>query len=319
VDDLSCPMCGGLQSEPLFLAANGYPIVRCSRCRLAFSDVRSAPPPDQLYPAFDQSESVALDALRSVLALFTRQREKVVRRFKNSGRLLDYGCGAGAFARWMSVHGFDSVGLEPFSLGEPREDRNLRLVGGPLAEVEASLGTFDVITMWHVLEHLHEPVDVLSRLRRLLRPEGVLIVSVPNFASWQSRLFRGGWFHLDPPRHLLQFEAATLGDCLGRAGFEIAGEVRFLPEYGSSGWIQSALNRVLPHDNFLYELVKDRGALATMGGLDQVLHLTGSAVLGAPILLASLPLEAVAAVAHGQAALTFCARAVEPRGVGISN
>ncbi len=308
--ELVCPMCKSGGFEPLFTAANGFPIVRCQQCQLAFSDDRNSPRPDQLYPPFDQSASLALDSLRSALAVFLRQREGVVKRFKQSGRLLDYGCGAGAFARWMAQHGFESVGLEPFSLCEPQEEPNLKLVRAPLEEAERNLGKFDVITLWHVLEHLHEPVDVLTRLSKLLTPDGVLIVAVPNFSSWQSTLFKGAWFHLDPPRHLLQFEPETLAECLSRAGLATVGEVRFLPEYGSSGWIQSTLNQVLPHTNFLYELVKDRGALKQMSGLSQALHLAGSMVLGAPVFAASVPLEVAAATWKKQAALTWCTRPI---------
>lgn len=306
--ELNCPMCKGSVLDPVFTASNGYPIVRCRDCRLAFSDDRGSPPPDQLYPPFDQSRSMTLDSIRSALAVFLRQREGVVKRFKPSGRLLDFGCGAGAFARWMAQHGFETVGLEPFSLAAPQEEPNLRLVCAPLEDAEKTLGKFDVITMWHVLEHLHHPVETLTRLKKMLTPEGVLIVAVPNFSSWQSTIFKGAWFHLDPPRHLLQFEPETLSDCLSRAGLSTIGEVKFLPEYGSSGWIQSALNRVLPHNNYLYELVKDRGATKQMSGLSQALHFAGSMMLGAPVFAASVPLEVAAAASSKQAALTWCTR-----------
>jgi SAM-dependent methyltransferase len=175
--------------------------------------------------------------------------------------------------------------------------------------VAPELGSFDVITLWHVLEHVARPVPLLERLVSLLRPGGVLVVSVPNFRSWQSRLFSGSWFHLDPPRHLVHFDRETLEECLRRAGLEIVAERRFLPEYGSSGWVQSALNRLLPQPNFLYELAKDRGALAAMGGASSALHLVVSLTVGMPIFALSLPLEAAASAAHAEAAITVAATA----------
>jgi hypothetical protein len=81
-----------------------------------------------------------------------------------------------------------------------------------------------------------------------------------------------------------------------------------VPEYGSSGWLQSALNRVLPHQNFLYELAKDRGALASLSLAERAAHLAGSAALGAPVLAASLPLELAAAATGSGAAITVSAR-----------
>jgi hypothetical protein len=136
----------------------------------------------------------------------------------------------------------------------------------------------------------------------------VIVISVPNFASLQRRAFQGGWFHLDPPRHVIHFELSTLEACVRRAGLVPVGERRFLPEYGSSGWIQSSLNAILPHQNYLYELVKDRGALAGMSTMSSMFHFVGSLLLTPPLLAASLPLEALASAAGNGAALTVAAR-----------
>ncbi len=293
-----------------FTSTAGYDIVRCRECRLAFTDARTAPPPSELYPHFEQNDTAAQRSARSALSLFTSQRARLVEGAKSSGRLLDYGAGSGALARFMAERGFEAVGLEPYSLGTTLEEPGLRLVRAPLAQVKESLGKFDVITMWHVLEHLEHPVELLAELHSMLAPGGVLVVSVQNFASWQSEVFKGGWFHLDPPRHLLQFEPATLEDCLRRARFSISQQVPFLPEYGTSGWIQSALNRVLPHKNFLYEWVKDRGALSSMSTVDRALHFAASVAGSVPLFAASIPVEFLAAQANKAAAITVVA---EPR------
>ena len=106
-DTVVCPLCAGTRMSLEFRAVNGYPIVRCSGCGLAFTDARGAPPPSALYPAFDQSERASLKATRSALSVFLRQRAAVVRTVKPAGRLLDFGCGAGAFAHWMSQAGYE--------------------------------------------------------------------------------------------------------------------------------------------------------------------------------------------------------------------
>jgi SAM-dependent methyltransferase len=306
--ELECPQCGAHDVTTEFRSSNAYDIVRCRACRLVFSDARLAPPPSQLYPPFEQTDSAAQRGARSALSLFTLQRARLVEAAKPSGRLLDYGAGAGQFARFMAGRGFDTVGLEPYSLGKTLEGERLRLVRAPLASVKAELGAFDVITLWHVLEHVDRPVPLLRELRSMLARGGVLVVSVPNFASWQSGVFKGAWFHLDPPRHLLHFEPDTLDDCLRRAGFSVTRSVPFLPEYGSSGWIQSALNRVLPHQNFLYEWVKDRGALSSMPRASQALHLTASVAGSMAMFGASLPVEFLAARSNKAAAITVVAQ-----------
>jgi SAM-dependent methyltransferase len=306
---LECPVCGKKDASVLFESSNGYPIVRCSACGLAYTDARTAPPASTLYPEFDQSESAVPRLLRRWLSVFMVQREGIVRDVVPKGRLLDFGCGSGSFARWMArAGGYDVVGLEPFSLRQPIESEHLRLIGEPLDSAAPDLGRFDVITMWHVLEHLPNPTAVLRTLSELLAPGGTVIVSVPNLESWQSIAFRGSWFHLDPPRHLCHFDRASLERCLGDANLEPFHSWSFVPEYGASGWVQSALNGLLPHSNYLYEVVKDRGALHGMGVASHLVHLTTSMALGLPAVVGTTPVEAVASAFHGGAALTVAAR-----------
>ena len=92
------------------------------------------------------------------------------------------------------------------------------------------------------------------------------------------------------------------------AGLEVTRQWSFLPEYGASGWVQSALNQLLPHTNYLYEVVKDRGALRGMGMAGHLLHLTASIALSLPTAIGTTPVEAVASAMQRGAALTIAAR-----------
>jgi SAM-dependent methyltransferase len=305
---ISCPLCESEQAAAILRSRNDYDILRCARCSLVFTDDRTAPPADRLYPTFDQSGTAFAKSAGSALRIFLHQRESFIRTLKASGRLLDFGCGNGTFAHHMSIAGFDTVGIEPFSLGATQTAERLQLIRAPLEQVEGQLGSFDVITLWHVLEHLRQPVAVLRRLAAHLAPEGVIVISVPNFASVQRQAFQGGWFHLDPPRHVIHFEHPTLAACVRQAGLVPVGERRFLPEYGSSGWIQSSLNRILPHKNYLYELVKDRGALSGMSPVSSMLHFASSLVLTPPLLALSFPIEALASAVGQGAAITVAVR-----------
>lgn len=308
VPGISCPLCGSDRAVGILRSRNGYEILRCASCSLVFTDDRTAPPPDGLYPKFDQSGTAFAKSAGSALRIFLHQRESFIRTLKPSGRLLDFGCGNGAFAWHMSKAGFDTVGVEPFSLGATQRAERLELIQAPFEQIEGQLGSFDIITLWHVLEHLRRPVEVLQRLARHLAPGGLIVISVPNFGSLQRQAFQGGWFHLDPPRHVIHFELTTLEACVRRAGLVPAAEKRFLPEYGSSGWIQSSLNAILPHQNYLYELVKDRGALVGMSPMSSMFHFVGSLVLTPPLLAMSLPVEALASTVGNGAALTLAAR-----------
>jgi SAM-dependent methyltransferase len=310
--ELVCPVCRSVATRsPEVVTDTGYGLVRCSDCTLLFTDATDAPPASELYPAFDQSQTVgAATASRRAVRGFLGQRVDIAKQGAPHGRSLDFGAGNGAFARAMAQAGFDSVGLEPFSLGAPETAPGLQLIRAPLAEVAPTLGRFDVITLWHVLEHLDEPVSVLRTLTTLLSDDGSIVVCVPNERSWQRRLFRRSWFHLDPPRHLVHFDESTLTDALGRAGLAVTKSIPFVPEYGTSGWVQSVLNLVLPHRNFLYEVVKDRGALATMNRVSFIGHVLASVVIGGPVLLLSFPVEWFAARRGAAATVTLIARRI---------
>lgn len=285
-DALKCPMCGCAELVSEFRSPAGYDIVRCRECRLVFTDARMAP--DPLPPGPEHTDTVAQRSAKKALWVFTAQRAKLVESAKSSGRLLDVGAD-GTFAKFMTGRGFDAVQAK-------------------FDELNASLGKFDVITLWHVAENLERPVEFLSALRTSLAPGGVLVISVPNFASWQSELFKARWFHLDAPRHLIHFEPSTLEQCLRRSGFTVAQEVPFLPEYGASGWIQSALNRLLPHQNFLHEWVKEPEAIAQMPMGLRAVHFAASVAGSMPLLAAALPIELLAAQSNRAGAITVVAQ-----------
>jgi 2-polyprenyl-3-methyl-5-hydroxy-6-metoxy-1,4-benzoquinol methylase len=141
-------------------------------------------------------------------------------------RLLDVGCGAGIYLEAMQARGWEAWGVEPSPDQAEAVRRRLKL---PLERVFAGRaenatfppGSFDLVTMFHVLEHLHEPVTVLTMVRSWLREGGTLRLRVPNLDSYESRLFGRLWFGLEIPRHLTHFEPQTIRRVLEAAGFEV--------------------------------------------------------------------------------------------------
>ena len=305
----ACPACGSDRWSTLF-TVRAFGIGRCDECRLVFTLGAAADDGAMQYPPFDQRETALVRLLRLLTNQLLRERARLVEgvQAREGGRLLDFGCGSGAFARLMAGRGYDVVGVEPFSLGRPIERPGLRLVRAPLEELRDDLGTFDIITTWQVLEHVPDPRAIVAALAQHLAPGGTLVVSVPNFASWQSRLFGPGWFHLDPPRHLSHFERSSLQALVRAAGLAIIEERTFHFEYGPVGWTQSALNGLLPRRNFLYEFVKDRGALADVSAGKTALLLAASFVAGAGMAGPSVLLEMAAGLGRAGAVLTVTAR-----------
>jgi len=142
---------------------------------------------------------------------------------RERGRLLDVGCGNGQFLARMRELGWEVMGVEPDpeAVRIARERFGLEVVQGTLEEAGLSEGSFDVITMNHVIEHVPDPVATLSECRRLLRPGGKLIVVTPNTRSLGRRLFGEHWRGWEVPRHLFVFSPRSLRACAERAGLTV--------------------------------------------------------------------------------------------------
>jgi SAM-dependent methyltransferase len=124
---------------------------------------------------------------------------------------------------------------------------------GSLSDPEITGRTFDLVILWHVLEHLSLTDRLIEDVHELLENDGLLAISVPNYASLQRAIFRGHWFHLDLPRHLVHLEAEWLSDRLTKAGFQIVSSGHVDLVQNIYGFIQSALNLMFPaHPNTLY-------------------------------------------------------------------
>ena len=140
--------------------------------------------------------------------------------YRGSGRLLDFGCGAGKFLRRMRVLGWDVTGVD-FSEAAVNAVRTsgLKAFQGTLPHPELSERSFDVVTMRHSLEHVPDPLPILRAARELLARGGRLVDQVPNYASWEVDYFGDASPRLDIPRHMTHFTLSTLAAMLGRAGF----------------------------------------------------------------------------------------------------
>jgi SAM-dependent methyltransferase len=139
------------------------------------------------------------------------------------GRLLDVGAGRGDLGLLLGRLGWQVTGLEPSAEAcRQGRSRGLQLVEGTLSTADpAKLGEgYDAVVFQHSLEHVVEPKEDLARARELLRDEGLLLLLLPNFDSWERRSFGTAWLHLDLPRHRTHFTPAGLERLLERSGFE---------------------------------------------------------------------------------------------------
>jgi SAM-dependent methyltransferase len=163
-------------------------------------------------------------------------RRKICENFPpwtGHGRLLDVGCATGRFLHRMQIVGWQVAGIEldPIAAATARTVTPEVFVGDPVDAAFAD-GSFDVVTSFHVVEHLTRPIDALARMIRWLAPGGVLIVEVPNAGGAGGRLFGRYWSGLDFPRHLVHFTPVTMAAMVDRAGGRVtAASHRTKPRY----------------------------------------------------------------------------------------
>jgi len=218
---------------------------------------------------YGAGERKFIPAIERVVDRFREGRARLASRLlrdmgrEGKGRVLDIGCGSGQFLARLVRSGHECHGTELSAETGRRAGLipGLRLHTGELERDRFPKGSFDLISIWHVLEHLPEPDRILGFCHDWLSDGGALMVAVPNIDSLQATLFRGSWFHLDPPRHLHHFGRASLERALSAAGFRIE-RVRTLSwEQNVYGVAQSALNAMgFPRDEY-YEVLKGNRSL----------------------------------------------------------
>jgi SAM-dependent methyltransferase len=195
------------------------------------------------------------------------------------GSLLDVGCGDGAFLLEIAKKGWQCAGTER-NPALPRETG--LIVEESIGEIRPA-GPFECVTFWHSLEHMSNPISVLTEISDVLTPSGKLLVAVPDNGGFQAKIFKHKWFHLDVPRHLYHFNYDALSRLLTRTGFRITHCYHQEFEYDLMGWIQSALNSILPNPNFLFNLIAGKKPAGSAS--EKALHW----VLGMMLSLMALP------------------------------
>jgi 2-polyprenyl-3-methyl-5-hydroxy-6-metoxy-1,4-benzoquinol methylase len=264
------------------MSRNGtqFQVRPCSACERGVLD--PALPADTLLAAYDEAyygggARKFVEPIQSGIGFFRRRRARHALRFLPASdrprRALDIGCGDGEFLEVLQQLGWECHGTELTEVTARRAAAvpGLRIRAGALTSDAFEPGRFDVVSLWHVLEHLPDPDRTLRDCARWMSAGGLLLLAVPNLDSWQARAFRGAWFHLDPPFHLHHFAPRSLARALAGAGFDVL-ETRHLSwQYNPYGVIQSLLNALgFPRDE-LYEVLKGNRPLRTPSRVAQAL------------------------------------------------
>lgn len=235
----ACPGCGSPSIRDVFrvkdhtVSREEFLVMECSSCTLRFTqDVPSMQSIGTYYKSEDYiSHSHSAKGFINRIYYRVRKRtlvrkRKLVQRITglSKGRILDIGSGTGLFAAEMQQAGWAVTGLEP--------DADARAIaqkdsGVRLEEIgqfyQLADGTFDAITMWHVLEHVHDLQPYLEKLKTLLSANGRLFIAVPNYTSLDADIYQNFWAAYDVPRHLYHFSPEAMQSLVESHGLRIRG------------------------------------------------------------------------------------------------
>ncbi|MBM3419515.1 MAG: class I SAM-dependent methyltransferase [Bacteroidetes bacterium] len=208
-----------------------FPVLECEQCGFMFTgEAPEAGVIDKYYKSSEYiSHTGGSGSLTDMLYGIVRKimlgvKSGTLKRITNkrNGRLLDIGAGTGHFVSKMQSIGWEAQGIE---VSEDARNYALQVNKAKLAsspgEIDISSGGFDVVTLWHVLEHIHDPGGYLQFIHKALNDTGILAVAVPNIVSADSKHYRGDWAALDAPRHLWHFNRETLNSLISRYGFSL--------------------------------------------------------------------------------------------------
>ena len=235
-----CPVCSGKQFAP-FISCKDYTvshetfhIVECSSCGLKFTNPR---PSESVIGKYYQSEDYIshsntskgiINSLYKIARKFTISRKvNLIKAVSSDGKsILDYGCGTGEFLNGMKKAVWEAKGAEPNDQARKLAINNYGLnVVEPNAISGLPENSFDVITLWHVLEHVHQLNQTIGIFNKLLKQNGKLIIAVPNCDAADAEYYNEHWAAYDVPRHLYHFNSDSMNRLMLNHQFQVVKEL----------------------------------------------------------------------------------------------
>jgi len=233
----ACPVCNSteihkvLEAKDYTVSQDSFEIWHCKLCNFRFT--QHIPNASNIGPYYqsanyvshsDTQEGLIHKIYHFVRTYTLKQKLGLIKKAlgKSTGDLLDVGAGTGAFAKTMKDAGFTVTGLEPDETARKNAlDKNGLTLLSPENLYQFPANSFDVITMWHVLEHVHDLHGYLEKYHAILRQDGKLIIAVPNYTSYDAQVYQQYWAAYDVPRHLYHFSPESMATLAKKKGFQI--------------------------------------------------------------------------------------------------
>jgi SAM-dependent methyltransferase len=252
---IKCKVCGKVDFKELYsnivdpVTNEKFSVKRCMHCGVGqtfpfYTDLSKYYPVD--YRDFLPLVKVILNFLYEQIA-----DGWSVAKGRKASNFLEVGCGPGFFLKF-----FLRKGLECYAIERPTAQLLHLKKSFPNVNITANLSeigcsNFDIVLLYHVLEHLENPIDVIHQLDRIMNVGAIMIVAIPNFGCLQNRIFGRNWFHLDPPRHRFHFEESSFKTLMMNLGFELEKVYRFHLILDTFCFIESFVNLFAQGKNFI--------------------------------------------------------------------
>ena len=226
-----CPSCGSnkiygteIKCKDFLVSGEEFFIQRCDDCKLLITNPRPTFIESKKY--YKSSEYISHTDSKNnlfektyglVKNIMLKRKVKLVKRHFNNSEivLLDYGCGTGDYLVQCKKHKFKVYGIEPDEMARSRAEKKKIEVFENLEQLEErNFEKFNVITLWHVIEHIHDLNNVLERLYNAIDENGILVIAIPEHKSIDARIYKEFWAAYDVPRHLYHFNSMALNNCL---------------------------------------------------------------------------------------------------------
>ncbi|MDD2889464.1 MAG: class I SAM-dependent methyltransferase [bacterium] len=273
--EILCPICNNLinkdlpttipisNSQKLF-HSNNYKIIGCAKCGLL--QLNPLPTKEDISKLYSKDYYYGNEKNRrfqEIIEFFIylthlRLSKEISSLRKDKGKILDIGCGKGWFLAGCRALDWETYGTEITSSTSDFAAKELHLdvLSKDISECNFPDSYFDITTCLHSFEHLPQPVETLKEIRRILKKDGLLLLTLPNIDSFQFKISKYLWFHLGIPYHYYNYSTKNISTLLKKAGFVPYRISHFSLGYNTFGFLQSLFNLLINEPNFLYYLFK---------------------------------------------------------------
>jgi len=230
---VNCALCGEAKEELLmdvqnthgshFITDERFKLVKCNNCGLIYLNPRPTKEGINRFYSKEYYVTKTIFLTKIIDYFFRLAKIRSINRYRRQGKLLDLGCGGGSFLWEIKKRGFEVYGVDPSfqACKLTRERLGENIFNVELEECHFPNDYFDVVTLWHVLEHLPNPNITLREIHRILKKDGILVLETPNIDSLSFKMFRKSCFHLDIPRHFYHWSSKTIKEMLNRHKFKV--------------------------------------------------------------------------------------------------